>query len=171
MLCRAVQRPFSLRRLSSSARQVSWPSRNPIRSFPYPFLLRERRPTPPLPRPFPPGGYPEGGRYFQARLVSCGMSFLYYREGSLSKYGLLSLSRRPSLWRFQVPSRCRGNRNSKNTPRLLLIRPLQRRPDRKSTRLNSSHGYISYAVFCLKKKTIKGTEKQKKGQKRQRKTN
>src|SRR5256884_6659257 len=26
--------------------------------------------------------------------------------------------------------------------------------DRKSTRLNSSHGYISYAVFCLKKKNI-----------------
>src|SRR2546429_6601888 len=26
--------------------------------------------------------------------------------------------------------------------------------DRKSTRLNSSHGYISYAVFCLKKKKI-----------------
>src|SRR2546422_8436888 len=29
---------------------------------------------------------------------------------------------------------------------------LRRRRDRKSTRLNSSHGYISYAVFCLKKK-------------------
>src|SRR3989449_7945545 len=28
-------------------------------------------------------------------------------------------------------------------------------PDRKSTRLNSSHGYISYAVFCLKKKKQK----------------
>src|SRR2546422_4388032 len=27
--------------------------------------------------------------------------------------------------------------------------------DRKSTRLNSSHGYISYAVFCLKKKKTK----------------
>src|SRR2546429_6001805 len=27
--------------------------------------------------------------------------------------------------------------------------------DRKSTRLNSSHGYISYAVFCLKKKITK----------------
>src|SRR2546429_5951273 len=26
--------------------------------------------------------------------------------------------------------------------------------DRKSTRLNSSHGYISYAVFCLKKKKM-----------------
>src|SRR2546422_2211845 len=31
--------------------------------------------------------------------------------------------------------------------------------DRKSTRLNSSHGYISYAVFCLKKKkNIEKTE-------------
>src|SRR2546422_6893869 len=28
----------------------------------------------------------------------------------------------------------------------------KRSRDRKSTRLNSSHGYISYAVFCLKKK-------------------
>src|SRR2546422_3282190 len=28
--------------------------------------------------------------------------------------------------------------------------------DRKSTRLNSSHGYISYAVFCLKKKKKSG---------------
>src|SRR2546429_6123672 len=33
-----------------------------------------------------------------------------------------------------------------NPPSLIL--------DRKSTRLNSSHGYISYAVFCLKKKKI-----------------
>src|SRR2546429_7073972 len=29
--------------------------------------------------------------------------------------------------------------------------------DRKSTRLNSSHGYISYAVFCLKKKKLTAT--------------
>src|SRR2546422_7969625 len=29
--------------------------------------------------------------------------------------------------------------------------------DRKSTRLNSSHGYISYAVFCLKKKKTNKT--------------
>src|SRR3712207_8950525 len=32
------------------------------------------------------------------------------------------------------------------------LRPLPRRRDRKSTRLNSSHANISYAVFCLKKK-------------------
>src|SRR3989449_5418020 len=30
--------------------------------------------------------------------------------------------------------------------------------DRKSTRLNSSHGYISYAVFCLKKKKKSKTD-------------
>src|SRR2546422_3645894 len=30
--------------------------------------------------------------------------------------------------------------------------------DRKSTRLNSSHGYISYAVFCLKKKKTAQTK-------------
>src|SRR2546429_5647849 len=39
--------------------------------------------------------------------------------------------------------------------RLALFRRLAHRideADRKSTRLNSSHGYISYAVFCLKKK-------------------
>src|SRR5687768_17969773 len=35
----------------------------------------------------------------------------------------------------------------------LLITAICR--DRKSTRLNSSHGYISYAVFCLKKKKRK----------------
>src|SRR2546422_5131630 len=47
--------------------------------------------------------------------------------------------------------------------------PLRARPrghvaprDRKSTRLNSSHGYISYAVFCLKKKKTKNTKRHKK---------
>src|SRR5258707_1629361 len=42
----------------------------------------------------------------------------------------------------------------------LVVRPIYNRPldailatDRKSTRLNSSHANISYAVFCLKKKT------------------
>src|SRR2546429_6363726 len=40
--------------------------------------------------------------------------------------------------------------------RITATDPKRRMPsggeDRKSTRLNSSHGYISYAVFCLKKK-------------------
>src|SRR5438034_6489288 len=45
--------------------------------------------------------------------------------------------------------------------------PLEaRKRDRKSTRLNSSHTVISYAVFCLKKKK----KKKKKNKKRKRKT-
>src|SRR2546429_6757355 len=46
--------------------------------------------------------------------------------------------------------------NTKNLPKFqpIIIKPDASRADidRKSTRLNSSHGYISYAVFCLKKK-------------------
>ena len=41
--------------------------------------------------------------------------------------------------------------------------------DRKSTRLNSSHGYISYAVFCLKKKKKKRKKKKKKKRKKKKK--
>src|SRR2546422_3578192 len=43
---------------------------------------------------------------------------------------------------------------------LFMQRPLPppRGRDRKSTRLNSSHGYNSYAVFCLKKKKTAHTE-------------
>src|ERR1041385_2722631 len=46
-------------------------------------------------------------------------------------------------------------RNAGDLARQLCRRSHQEaeRLDRKSTRLNSSHGYISYAVFCLKKKT------------------
>src|SRR2546422_3343143 len=40
----------------------------------------------------------------------------------------------------------------RNTGNATLTIRLER--DRKSTRLNSSHGYMSYAVFCLKKKNI-----------------
>src|SRR6478736_7669076 len=36
--------------------------------------------------------------------------------------------------------------------RRISMRPRNRRRDRKSTRLNSSHSQISYAVFCLKNK-------------------
>src|SRR5690242_20999094 len=44
-------------------------------------------------------------------------------------------------------------------------RSTSRKPDRKSTRLNSSHMSISYAVFCLKKKKIKKNKKKNKQEK------
>src|SRR5687768_18344396 len=40
-------------------------------------------------------------------------------------------------------------------PFVHMASPIYLQRDRKSTRLNSSHGYISYAVFCLKKKKKK----------------
>src|SRR2546422_2924231 len=52
------------------------------------------------------------------------------------------------------PSRKRGlSAEGPDLPKKLQERFLRQVfRDRKSTRLNSSHGYISYAVFCLKKK-------------------
>src|SRR2546427_2763626 len=47
--------------------------------------------------------------------------------------------------------RCRG-RHGTHEPRAGSGDSHHARPDRKSTRLNSSHSQISYAVFCLKKK-------------------
>src|SRR5699024_11697271 len=61
---------------------------------------------------------------------------------------------------FVVPSRNRRlahgiifvNRWAKLGPHCIHVVALLGHPDRKSTRLNSSHVSISYAVFCLKKK-------------------
>src|SRR5687768_18036911 len=54
------------------------------------------------------------------------------------------------------PTRCVAPESLARIARIVYLRcpaALRRSPqDRKSTRLNSSHGYISYAVFCLKKK-------------------
>src|SRR2546429_2087228 len=49
-------------------------------------------------------------------------------------------------WLHSVVSDCRYG-----------LRQLAKNRDRKSTRLNSSHGYISYAVFCLKKKKLQSS--------------
>src|SRR2546429_6242757 len=48
-----------------------------------------------------------------------------------------------------------GHSASHGTTAARRGRQLKPGQDRKSTRLNSSHGYISYAVFCLKKKNTK----------------
>src|SRR5690349_24184665 len=63
-------------------------------------------------------------------------------------------------------SRRRGRDQALRLPRPLpgpgRRRPLHPRRDRKSTRLNSSHVEISYAVFCLKKKKKKQHKKKTK---------
>src|SRR2546422_5687796 len=50
-----------------------------------------------------------------------------------------------------VPCEWAERDESQSNQLFLTVGPSEAR-DRKSTRLNSSHGYISYAVFCLKKK-------------------
>src|SRR2546422_3914598 len=46
----------------------------------------------------------------------------------------------------------RAHSHQGSHPQLPSRKAIRSLGDRKSTRLNSSHGYISYAVFCLKKK-------------------
>src|SRR2546429_4528377 len=67
---------------------------------------------------------------------------------------------RSTLFPYTTLFRSDGDGHGMRDGRAPRGRPRQRnadglRADRKSTRLNSSHGYISYAVFCLKKKKTK----------------
>src|SRR2546422_3334060 len=72
---------------------------------------------------------------------------------SWQAYDLVQVGKPPRLelatWRYGERLKARRREQMK------FVVPLT---DRKSTRLNSSHGYISYAVFCLKKK--KNNDKQ-----------
>src|SRR3712207_7509072 len=58
----------------------------------------------------------------------------------------------PSLKTCQFGVFHRHVANDIHLPIFVRHPPLAEQPDRKSTRLNSSHANISYAVFCLKKK-------------------
>src|SRR2546422_6122861 len=66
----------------------------------------------------------------------------------------LMIRRPPRSTLFPYTTLFRSSRKSREEPWGGQPRSLQAEndEDRKSTRLNSSHGYISYAVFCLKKK-------------------
>src|SRR2546430_11199986 len=97
-------------------------------AIPLPFLFSADRPPSPLVAAF-------------SRVADSGRPAGIPRDLLLLPEGLLSrvLSRPPGLY---------GQRGPQN---------VSRREDRKSTRLNSSHSQISYAVFCLKKKTETAT--------------
>src|SRR2546426_1929962 len=82
-------------------------------------------------------------------------------RSTLFPYTTLFRSRRwPPAQEGGPPVRLRAGPRLRRQPRLALSAPVvlrrprgrQGRQDRKSTRLNSSHLVISYAVFCLKKK-------------------
>src|SRR2546429_7183224 len=69
-----------------------------------------------------------------------------------------TLFRSHDLWDYDVPAQpvlFTLRRGGSALPAVAVGTKMGHLLDRKSTRLNSSHGYISYAVFCLKKKKIK----------------
>src|SRR3989449_1990585 len=72
-------------------------------------------------------------------------------RSTLFPYTTLFRSVRPGRAR-PGPARADGEEEPGEGLRLHRQPRPHARADRKSTRLNSSHGYISYAVFCLKKK-------------------
>src|SRR5205809_3836126 len=70
--------------------------------------------------------------------------------------GVPTLLAHPPFVKLKMPQLSGWPSYLNGSVRLLLGGPSSsNRTDRKSTRLNSSHGYISYAVFCLKKKKKK----------------
>src|SRR2546429_2344971 len=78
--------------------------------------------------------------------------FFFFNDTATTEIYTLSLHDALPIWLCRSPGwPVRRNSSSGCPP---ATRPLFKR-DRKSTRLNSSHGYISYAVFCLKKKKKK----------------
>src|SRR5256886_12014784 len=75
------------------------------------------------------------------------------KETSVANSGVLQTSRNPCFARIsRYSGRYRPACRIIQTGRRGTVSPRQARRDRKSTRLNSSHSQISYAVFCLKKK-------------------
>src|SRR5262245_66357292 len=69
--------------------------------------------------------------------------FFFFNDTATTEIYTLSLHDALPIWPRSVPGRGRTSRAPAGT---------RCWPDRKSTRLNSSHLGISYAVFCLKKK-------------------
>src|SRR2546421_8976138 len=85
--------------------------------------------------------------------------FFFFNDTATTEIYTLSLTtlfRSPELLPARAFCGRVGRRAQPGGERRRLQRPhpadVQPRPDRKSTRLNSSHDQISYAVFCLKKK-------------------
>src|SRR5207245_11630475 len=88
-------------------------------------------------------------------LCSC-LFFFFFNDPPPTDIYTLSLHDALPISRAPVSPRWNSRRAARLSPSSPAGPPWPRpRRDRKSTRLNSSHGSISYAVFCLKKKKKK----------------
>src|SRR2546429_1910126 len=123
--------------------------RRPPRStlFPYTTLFLHRFLVPPLHRAFA-----LAQRNHAAARVGQYLDFdvpralqIFFEIQALIAKGIHGLGSRVAKRGFEFAV-------ARNQPHALAATARHGLQDRKSTRLNSSHGYISYAVFCLKKK-------------------
>src|SRR2546421_7478802 len=84
--------------------------------------------------------------------------FFFFNDTATTEIYTLSLHDALPIWVCGYSGRCSGMKAAVAGARSSAPGPVSRsssvrsRRDRKSTRLNSSHDQISYAVFCLKKK-------------------
>src|SRR5947209_16960649 len=92
-------------------------------------------------------------------MLSCFMLFFFFIDTATTEIYTLSLHDALPIWRAR---RARGHHAARPDRRRHRRQDGREPADRKSTRLNSSHANISYAVFCLKKKKKKKETKRKK---------
>src|SRR2546430_13263859 len=88
------------------------------------------------------------------RLLSSCFFFLMIRRPPRSTLFPYTTLFRSGRSRFRLPHQEDAQANQHDADPAPQRDGLVQQKDRKSTRLNSSHSQISYAVFCLKKKTI-----------------
>src|SRR2546427_7731371 len=98
-------------------------------------------------------------------MLSCFFSFFFFNDTAtteiytLSLHDALPISKPENGLRLGIASsaqvECTASSLQEAAPLDITHKAVARRRDRKSTRLNSSHSQISYAVFCLKKKKKK----------------
>src|SRR5436190_11520027 len=86
--------------------------------------------------------------------------FFFFNDTATTEIYTLSLHDALPIWRTERTVRTRSRLGLTPTSRSTR----RRTRDRKSTRLNSSHTVISYAVFCLKKKKKKKINNNNKSQ-------
>src|SRR2546427_7990748 len=84
------------------------------------------------------------------------MFFFFFNDTATTEIYTLSLHDALPISSSPWTTSGRGRRTSARCTWTWI--PTRPRRDRKSTRLNSSHSQISYAVFCLKKKNITAIE-------------
>src|SRR2546430_11366693 len=78
-------------------------------------------------------------------------TFFFFNDTATTEIYTLSLHDALPIWQRELHRHRELAARARELP-VVIVRAVRTRADRKSTRLNSSHSQISYAVFCLKKK-------------------